>query len=223
MPTLGNRIRHIRDEILRLNQASFANMLGFSRAATISDYEKNKRNPDIVTLRKIAKLGSVTLDWLLTGKPPKSILEIVHDEHMEEYVKGTSCDDYCKVPVFDMNMLPGPDSIPGRLPIEMTLVPKKDVTDRMIWLRFSGESMEPTIADGAVLGVDRGEKRLLNGKVYLVWLSYEGVTVKRVFIDPKRIILASDNQSFPKTTMPVKKFDERLIIGRVVWVHQRLR
>ncbi|MBI5810620.1 MAG: helix-turn-helix transcriptional regulator [Deltaproteobacteria bacterium] len=70
MLTLGDRIRHIRSKILRFNQAVFADNLGFSRIATISDYEKNKRNPDIIALRKMASLANVTIEWLLTGNGP---------------------------------------------------------------------------------------------------------------------------------------------------------
>ena len=68
MSTLGERIRHVREKILKVNQAEFARDLGFSRVATISDYEKDKRSPDVAVLRKIASIGSVTLEWLLTGR-----------------------------------------------------------------------------------------------------------------------------------------------------------
>ena len=68
MSTLGERIKYVRDGILKVNQSAFAEMLGFSRVATISDYEKNKRNPDITTLCKMADIGVISVEWLLTGK-----------------------------------------------------------------------------------------------------------------------------------------------------------
>ena len=58
MSTLGERIKYVRDGILKVNQSAFAEMLGFSRVATISDYEKNKRNPDVATLCRMADISS---------------------------------------------------------------------------------------------------------------------------------------------------------------------
>ena len=45
MSTLGERIKYVRDGILKVNQSAFAEMLGFSRVATISDYEKIRETP----------------------------------------------------------------------------------------------------------------------------------------------------------------------------------
>lgn len=68
MNTLGERIQNIRKDILRLTQDEMAERLGVSGGNTISNYEKNLREPDINSLIKIAELGNVTLDWLLKGK-----------------------------------------------------------------------------------------------------------------------------------------------------------
>lgn len=68
--TLGYRIACIRRG-LGLKQHPFAYKIGINRAASISDYETDKRKPEIATLVKIAELGMVSLDWLLTGEGPK--------------------------------------------------------------------------------------------------------------------------------------------------------
>jgi transcriptional regulator with XRE-family HTH domain len=71
--TLGNRIRTIRKST-GLDQEEFADRLGLRRKATISDYERNKKEPKITTLRNIAETGNVSLDWLLIGKAPEKQL-----------------------------------------------------------------------------------------------------------------------------------------------------
>jgi transcriptional regulator with XRE-family HTH domain len=68
MTTLGDRIQYIRKDRLGLTQDDMAERLGVSAGNTISNYEKNIRQPDIDALIKIAELGKVSLDWLLTGK-----------------------------------------------------------------------------------------------------------------------------------------------------------
>lgn len=73
--SLGGRIKSIRKQ-LGLNQTEFAQKIKVSQAV-ISGYETDNYTPELETLLKIASVGSVTLDWLLTGvessfKPPIS-------------------------------------------------------------------------------------------------------------------------------------------------------
>jgi transcriptional regulator with XRE-family HTH domain len=70
LSSLGERIKKIRED-MKLNQADFAKRIGLDTATGVSNYEKNKRKPDINTLIKIAELGGVNLDWLLIGETSK--------------------------------------------------------------------------------------------------------------------------------------------------------
>lgn len=65
---IGERIRGIR-EMLGLTQASMGALLFVSPQA-ISTYEKGRSDPGAIALAKIAELGNVTIDWLITGKEP---------------------------------------------------------------------------------------------------------------------------------------------------------
>lgn len=69
MVTLGKKIKQIREK-LKLNQAQFAQLLGFESPMAVSHYEKDKRVPDLNTLVKIAEMGNVSLDFF-TGKEPE--------------------------------------------------------------------------------------------------------------------------------------------------------
>ncbi len=221
MSTLGERIKHIRDELLHINQAAFANKLGFSRVATISDYEKNKRSPDIQTLCKIASLGSVSLDWLLTGKGPMFVYSAKELKSTGENAHPVYCEEYVTVEVYGMAGSRGPKEFPKGEPIDAVSIPKRDYKDGMVVIRVEGDSMEPSILDGATVGVDTRDRHLISGKLYAVWLNYEGATIKRVFVYPDRIVLKPDNPTFPETTIPTKNIGEDFIIGRVKWVYQR--
>jgi len=63
---VGERIKIIR-ESLGATMASFANMIGATPGA-VNNWEKNVREPSVVTLVEIAKVGGRSLDWLLVGE-----------------------------------------------------------------------------------------------------------------------------------------------------------
>lgn len=221
--TLGERIRHVRESVLNLNQCEFAHDLGFSRIATISDYEKNKRNPDITVLRKIASIGHVTLEWLLTGEGKISIYDIPKPAHESLKDSGVSLysPDFTEVKVYDIAAVEGPGKFPGAEPESSFLVPRRDYERGSLALRVRGGGMSPTISDGAIVGIDVGNKRPVSGDIYTVWLNFEGVTIKRIFVYPDRVVLKPDNPTFPETAIFITKNPgEEFIIGKVAWVYQ---
>jgi len=67
---IGQRIRFVRQKV-GLTQPELGEQLGVEKAA-ISKYEAGeaKRGVPIEFLAKIAELGNVTLDWLITGREP---------------------------------------------------------------------------------------------------------------------------------------------------------
>ncbi len=218
--TLGERIRHVREELLRLNQADFANKIGFSRLATISDYETNKRSPDIAALRKIAMLGGITLDWLLTGQGAASLTEapapLALSEERPLYRR-----DFVEVKIYDPALAGPPTLFPASEPIDAIMVPQRDYAAGKVALKVAGESMRPGILDGAVAGIDTGFRQVVSGSIYAVWLNFEGVTLKRVFAHPDRIVLKPDNPSFPEVELFTNGPKEDFLIGRLAWLYQR--
>ena len=82
MDTLGERICFVRKK-LGLTQAEFAVRIGFTRALTVSRYETNQREPEVSILVEIAKLGGVSLDWLLTGEDSPSVRDIVTEKILQ--------------------------------------------------------------------------------------------------------------------------------------------
>ncbi len=79
--TLGNRIRVVR-KCLGKTQTEMASLLGIKRYASISRYEDDSRKPDHAKLETIAKYGSTTIDWLLTGHINREIGEKINSTIM---------------------------------------------------------------------------------------------------------------------------------------------
>jgi transcriptional regulator with XRE-family HTH domain len=64
---LANNIRIVRNK-LKKSQKEFSEMLGFDNNQTVSNWENDKSEPDIKTLKKISELGNVSIDWLMGVK-----------------------------------------------------------------------------------------------------------------------------------------------------------
>jgi phage repressor protein C with HTH and peptisase S24 domain len=85
-------------------------------------------------------------------------------------------------------------------------------------IRTAGRSMEPTIADGDELLVDRGDRRVgSRGGIFVIRLD-DMLMVKRVSRRPGGYRVASDNPEFATT-----ETDALDVIGRVVWLSRALR
>lgn len=79
-----------------------------------------------------------------------------------------------------------------------------------------GDSMAPTISDGAIIGVDKSCRTVIDGKVFA--LDHGGMLrVKRVYRLPlNRIRVVSDNaDEYPEETYSLADPDAPRIIGRV--------
>jgi transcriptional regulator with XRE-family HTH domain len=82
--TFGTRLKKARNN-KRLTQNEVADQLGID-FTTVSKYENNKSQPDNDTLRELAAMYEVSLDWLLTGQlnEGKSLNRIWVDGKPEE-------------------------------------------------------------------------------------------------------------------------------------------
>lgn len=70
---IGNRLKKLREE-KRLKQSDLANKLGVSQQ-TISQYEKDIREPDPVMSKKIASFFDVSIDYLYGNSSERSTVD----------------------------------------------------------------------------------------------------------------------------------------------------
>ncbi len=87
-------------------------------------------------------------------------------------------------------------------------------------VRVKGESMEPLIPDGSLVGIDHSQRdiKLLNNKI-VAFRKRNEATIKRLrLIAPNIIIAEPENKDFLKETIVIKgKEINEAIIGKVVW------
>lgn len=88
MTSIGLRIMSLRERN-HLTQETLAGSLGISRAS-LSHYEKMRREPDFNTIQKIADFFKVSIDYLLgrTSNP-----NMVLDENVKDFVDHLELSD----------------------------------------------------------------------------------------------------------------------------------
>lgn len=126
------------------------------------------------------------------------------------------------VTVYSPQGLPeGPDS-PGQVVGKLNL-PQSFADPGLIVIRIDVTSMEPSIRKGAYVGIDTNQRHVSSGELYGVCLPYEGLVLKRAYIDMqnKNLILRSENPAHPEVFLPLEGHDTHMV-GRVAWILQRM-
>ena len=83
--------------------------------------------------------------------------------------------------------------------------------------------MEPLVCKGAFVGIDTTQKNIVSGEIYAVHIPFEGISLKRVFLDGdnQRLVLRAENKLHPDQYVPLDKHFDR-VIGSIAWVMQAL-
>lgn len=114
-----------------------------------------------------------------------------------------------------------PNNLVDTEPVAEIVVPKDFYKPSIVPVKIRGRSMEDTIMDGAIVGVDRTDKRVVSGEIFAVWMPYEGAVVKRLYLDTEKITCRSDNPKFDDFIVSLDKVGEHFIQGRIKWVIQQ--
>jgi phage repressor protein C with HTH and peptisase S24 domain len=220
MKTLGQRIKYIRTKA-GLDQKEFADLLDVKTSAAVSNWEKDKREPDIYTLQKVAKFGGTTVEWLILGEKenkPNETVSLISPKMSADAVRENF---YKYMTKLAMNPFPIVSNLSaGSLKeyseasdLEDTVVlpyPNKNC----IVLRVEGNSMKPKIDDGDLVLLDLN-KSIKNKDIVAVRLKSGEQMIKRYKNNEpqKSIILYSDNPEYPPTEINENKIE---VIYRVV-------
>ena len=198
--------------------------LSFARACDVSDgavkgWLERGQKPSIDKALAIAKQCGVSLEWLISGDGPM---------FPDTTVCGGS-PDFTHVDHYDVRASAGGGAVVESENIRGTIAFRTD------WLReegldpkrlnvisVMGDSMEPSLADGDIILIDRRESKPRPGGIYV--LNYEGnLLVKR--LQPLLnggFKIISDNPRYEPETVQAEQMEQVRIIGRVVWKGGRM-
>lgn len=214
-----------RARLIKIIQEKYnGNSSKFARVAdvpgsTVQSYIKREKiaTPSIDILEKLALAAGVRLEELYPFRDPEGSLSETLTLGGETYVHTRDKCTYAAI--YDMSQahLNTPESIGGIGISDILYKPG------IVVFRVRGNSMSPTISDGALIGMDKGDRQIVSGDVYVVRRTYEGACIRRVFVDGDLIKLVPENRDHQATTLKdVNPASPDFILGKVKWVIQKL-
>ena len=224
---IGNLIK-LRREELGCTQTKLGEFLGVDYRQ-VQKYEKGDSKIAIDYLSNIAKFLKVSISYFFPEnkeqkhlKKPNIIAPAIPvlSESFEAAIDKTR---YKTIPVYSYAGAGKFIDLTEIEPIDTLVIPREyAVNGSVAVVKVIGRSMEPTIMEGAYIGIDKDSKIFISGNIYAVYLPYEGAVIKKVYLDMKNIILKSENKDFPDIIIPLENIDnDNFIIGKVKWVLQK--
>lgn len=220
MGAIADRLREERDR-LGLSQAAFAALAGQSKKSQ-GRYEAGERSPDTAYLSALVEKG-VDVQYVVTGKRnphlPDTTAPLQGDVRIADQ-------DYNTVRVFEVDaaagtgIVPSTEAAPDQIAFTRTWLMQHDLAADLAGLvRVRGDSMMPTIPDGAYVLIDfRARADWSTPGIYIVRVD-DAVMVKRIQVsqDPavNWVALISDNPAHHPVLIHDVELSRFQPIGRV--------
>ena len=203
--TLGDRLRALREQSGK-TQRELAALLCINRVS-YTQYENNKRTPPPDTLRKLAIIFNVSVDYLLGN----------------DIMKANAAKKGVKIPVLGRVVAGVPiDAVQEILDYE-EITPEMAATGDYFALQVKGASMEPTLRDGDIVIVKK-QSTVDSGDIAIVLVNGNDATVKEIKESPSGITLIGHNAAIYTPQFYSNKEIQNLpiqIIGKVVEMRRK--
>jgi phage repressor protein C with HTH and peptisase S24 domain len=187
-----------------------------AKRAQISTSVLNKymqgSEPGLTKASRLARALGVSLQWLATGEG---------DANAE--VSG-----FVGIPIYDIRLAAGTASfsqsarILGKMPFDLDLlqaIGRRSGADLGVF-QADGDSMEPTIADGARVLIDLADVRLREN-IFAFRLGDE-LRIKRLRRLVEGVEVLSDNPRYPPEVLTGSDLEGFAVIGRALWAGSTL-
>lgn len=200
-----------------VKRAEISRLLGHKGRSTVtnwldehSDFKAKGSFPDV--LRYLDVLGLDINDFL----PPMTIRRpAIHSP--TELVNAS---EQTRIPVIGATGAGNDVELFSAVPDFWIQVLPQYAHPGVVGLVVEGDSMEPTIFKGAIVGIIQFDGSLNPGGIYLIHRPPWGRTIKRVKEGENgQIVLYSDNPQYPPYSVPYEGY-EQIIIGKVAWIWQ---
>ncbi len=196
-----------------------------ARQAGINDrslrtYIKGESIPNLENLVKLADTLKVNIQWLSTGDGPMRNEEEVFQEISNRIIIDSK---EVRIPHYDIKVSAGhgnyidEENIIGYIPFAKSWFSRFRIpTNKAVAFNATGDSMEPTIQDNALILVDTSEYKPRDGCIYVISTGGD-LRVKRLQRQTKGLLIISDNPVYKEEMIENNELDHLTIIGRVVW------
>lgn len=167
---------------------------------TLKRWRTDEAEPSLSTLIRIAETANVSLDWLMKGFEAEPQLNTPLTA-----LEQTGLDDsYVYVPAYDIEVSAGHGSV-----CFTDAEPHKHLAFRQRWITARGlqadalaalftrgDSMTPTIPEGAAVIIDQSRNQALDGKVYVIRIDDRHYVKRTQWLIGGGLRLISDNKLY---------------------------
>ena len=227
MKTFADRLKALLNE-RGTTGVDMAGAMGV-KVRTFRSWTTGDRTPEKKHLITMADIFGVTTDYLLTGNSAPDVPMIDETGDVSAQVKGhlgpdLSDDDFAMIRLNKAHLSAGPGFIPaeehfyGALAFNRSWLKREGVNPKAASLiRVKGDSMEPTLLDGATVLVDhqRRDPAVRKG-IYALRIGDE-LFVKRLEAVDGLLVITSDNTTYSSRALGGAQLVDVDVIGRVVW------
>lgn len=235
----GERFRDIRLK-LGHSQSELAALLGVTQGA-ISQIEKGSTKPSFDILARLLEQTSPReLCYLLSGQHVDlpSINEIISSvtpvirpltTPMNEAPLDALAEDHLAVPLIEGKVAAGAGGFLWQQVRRLVWIYRPEIGPHrnLIATKVSGDSMYPTVPDGAIVIIDRDQRQPsgLRKHIWAIRTDRDGaIAIKRLQImkDPPSFLVLSDNFSQYPPELAWTCEPNELVVGQVVWMWRSL-
>lgn len=204
MKSIGDRIKKQR-KIRKLTQSDLGAAVGKTKAA-VSRWETDKNALDPTNLEAVASILDVDVEWLLTG-------ESIVDREASIFWAPF----YSSIEVAAGDGILNSDIESERYPIPKCSLQYQNDQENIFCVVVKGNSMEPVLYDGSIIGVNGKKKDIHDGRMYLI--NQNGLLrVKILQTRPGELVLKSYNPNYKDEIHISNQANENLLIlGEVFW------
>ena len=206
-------LKRLREATTITSQANLAKALRISRAA-ITQAKTNDSIP-MKWIPELSRLFDLNPDWLEKGTGPKVLSQDIYHEI------------FLQVPKIKARLSAGGGSFETEPEIKEFYSFRKDWLSKkgkardMVLMDIFGNSMEPELKEGDTVLIDRSQQAILAGAIYAVGLA-DTIVVKRLEKRPNKLVLLSENRTYPIISFKGEEMNSVRIIGKVIWVCREL-
>ncbi len=204
LETFGKRLKYAR-EIRGLLQSELSEKMGKKNNTEVSLWELDKRIPTLLTLRKIAEVLKVSIEWLLHGtgdmeagkdpfegaENPKSFVSLRVIGSVSAGKFTTLLDESGELETYEITR--------SALPEKDHELPEEELRKKYFVFFVSGDSMYPRYMHGDRVLVTRLSdplNQIKHGDVVIACTPENNTVLKRVKKTNGDYLLVSDNQEY---------------------------
>lgn len=209
-----------------ITDADLAKILG-TNENTLAAYRKGKGLLKGEVLEKLVQCYNISPEWLFkgVGEPfpgaRNNYPEICGPEIRNIICEASACGEFLYIPQITGRISAGEglepdDRVDVRIAFRSDWLKRKGDPSRMILVKVSGDSMEPTLYSGDLVLIDRSRNYIDGqGGIYAIDIHNE-IMIKRIHIvlPDDKVQIISDNPKYQVMKVETSRIN---IDGKVIW------